>query len=274
MPHEHGKKRIAIIGCGVIGSALAGFASRELKDKVSGIILWDISPSVAAEVVSLIPQAETAVDMADAVKRSDLAIEAAHPAAAREALELAIRMGKDVMVMSVGGLLGSGELLKRADKEGVRVLLPSGAIAGIDAIKAAAMAGIENVTLTTIKSPESLKSSTYLALKGVDLASINVDTVVFDGTVEEAVKAFPKNINVSAALAIAAGDPRLVRVKIMASPGAAANIHEIEVKGPAGRMTTRCENVPSPGNPGTSHLAVLAAERTLKDYFSGVRIGT
>jgi aspartate dehydrogenase len=266
------KINIGIIGCGNIGKALARYCSKELKGRVSKVILYDIDREKlarAAEIKNTVPAGR--VD--DVFRKCSLVVEAAAPFAVRDLLERAVKFGKDVLVMSVGGALGCERLLKKADDAGIKVIMPSGAIAGVDALKAAKIAGLERVTLTTMKPPASLKGVKYLEEKGIDVSELKKETVLFEGNVAAAVKAFPKNINVSAMLAIAGIGPSRTRVRIVTSPFYTRNIHEITIKGKAGIITTRAENVPSPENPGTSYLAVLSAETALAQYFSTIQIG-
>jgi aspartate dehydrogenase len=164
--------------------------------------------------------------------------------------------------------------LEKALERGVTVILPSGAIAGIDAVKAAKIAGIDSVTLTTSKPPYSLKGAPYLEEKGIDLDSIEKETVIFEGSALQAVKAFPKNINVSALLSIAGSGFGDTKVRIITSPEYNRNIHEIRLESKAGTFTFRAENVPFPSNPKTSYLAALSAMAALGEYLSGIRIGT
>lgn len=196
------------------------------------------------------------------------------PFIVKELLRKAVRKRKDILIMSVGGVLGNEKLLDAAAKKGIRVIMPSGAISGIDALKAAKKTGIESVTITTRKPPKSLSNIKYLTDKGVDVSAVSGETVLFEGNVTDAVKAFPKNINVSALLALAGIGPEKTKVKIVTSPEYTRNVHEIEIRGSAGTVLTRTENVPSEKNPGTSYLAVLSAKSALDQYFSTVQIGS
>ncbi|MFC1644212.1 aspartate dehydrogenase, partial [Candidatus Omnitrophota bacterium] len=215
-----------------------------------------------------------AAGIKEIIDESDLVIEAACGEIVPDVVKAALDKGKDVIVMSIGGLLGSEDLLEAARKKGVKVILPSGAIAGIDAVKAAKTAGIESVTLTTRKPPKSLKGAPYLSEKNIDVDTLTGETVIFEGSATEAIKGFPKNVNVSALLSIAGIGAEKTRVRIVVSPEYTRNTHEIEVKGSAGILTMRTENVPSPDNPKTSYLAALAAVASLREYFDTVRIGT
>jgi len=192
----------------------------------------------------------------------DLIIEAASPQAVKEMGEEALK-NSNLMVLSVGALLDE-DLLKRlkrvSEATGHKLYIPSGAIAGVDAIKALSEVGIDEITITVRKNPRAL---------GVD---VNEEKVMFEGPAEEAVKLFPFNVNVVATLRLASGSP--VMVKVIADPKVNKNIHQIEVKSKASNLYIRVENIPSPYNPKTSYLAILSILRKLKDLKEGIVIGT
>ena len=208
------------------------------------------------------------------IRKCDLVVEAASASVSGAVVEKCVRRRKDCLVMSVGGLLGKERVLKRALARGVRVYIPSGALAGIDALKSAAAGRIDSVTLTTRKPPKGLEGAPYLKEKGISLAGITGEVTVFEGSAAAAVKAFPANINVSAVLSLAGIGAKKTLVKIVASPEYTKNIHEVEVAGDFGRITARTENVPSPRNPKTSGLAIYSAIATLENIARSVRIGT
>ncbi|MFC1570561.1 aspartate dehydrogenase domain-containing protein [Candidatus Omnitrophota bacterium] len=268
------KKILAIIGCGTIGEALAVHAGKNLTSHIEKIILCDIDQDKTSKLAGKIQGADITADLNEAIEKADIVVEAVSPKVALEVLELATKNKKDVMIMSIGGLLGNEKMLSEASDSGIKVMLPSGAIAGIDAVKAAKTAGIESVTLTTRKSPKSIKGAPYLEANGIDVDKLDKETVIFEGNALEAMKAFPKNINVSALLSIAGIGGEKTNVSIVVSPEYTKNTHEIEVKSAAGVITARTANVPSPSNPKTSYLAALAAIASLEGYFNTVRIGT
>jgi len=177
--------------------------------------------------------------------------------------------------MSVGGIVSHfRKLSSLAKKYNAKVYIPSGAISGIDALKAAKIGKIKKVILTTTKNPLSFKGVGYVEEKRIDLKRIKKDTVLFSGTAKDAVKYFPQNINVAAILSIAGLGEDKTEVKIIASPEINKNIHEIEIESEAARIFTRTENILHPDNPKTSYLAVLSAVATLKQILEPVRIGT
>ncbi len=268
------KKTLGIIGCGNIGAALARAADKDLADKISRIILWDIDPQKTALLKKELSNVDAASDEEEVMDEADLVVEAVAPSVVKGLLQKAVEKRRDIMIMSVGGVLDGPEVLEDARKQGIRVILPSGAISGIDALKAAKVAGIDSVTITTRKPPGSLKGAPYLTDKGIETDKIKEETVIFEGSAADAIKAFPKNINVSMLLSLAGIGSQRTMVRIITSPEYTRNTHEVEVKGISGIITARTENVPSPQNPKTSYLAVLSAIASLLEYFDTVRIGT
>lgn len=266
-------KRIGIIGCGSIGTAITKHASKNLRDKISDIYLWDTDREKRSNLAKDFG-VKAAEDLDEAMRASDLVIEAASAAFVPDFLKEVISRGKDAILISIGGVLGAEELLKEAREKGVRVMLPTGAIAGIDAVKAAKVAGIESATLTTRKPPKSLKGAPYFEEKEINIDAISEETVVFEGSAREAMKHFPKNINVSAMLSLAGIGADKTMVKIVTSPEFTKNSHEVIVRGAAGTLRMLSENVPSPDNPKTSYMASLATIASLEGYLSSIRIGT
>ncbi|MFH1849713.1 MAG: aspartate dehydrogenase domain-containing protein [archaeon] len=252
--------RIGLIGCGNIGKNL--LASAEGHE----FLVYDIDPGRTSEFAEAF--GAEAADFRGIFERADLVIEAAHPSVVPEVLREAIRSGTDVMIMSTGGIIGSEDLYKKAGRK-INIYLPSGAIAGTDAVMAASRGKISSVTITTTKPPAGLAGAPYITENNICL-DLKEKAVIFDGSVGDAIKGFPKNINVSATLMLLSGYGD-VRVRIVADPDTKSNTHEIEVVGEFGRIHTRSENVPSPDNPKTSYLAVLSAVSVLSQILKTKR---
>jgi len=177
--------------------------------------------------------------------------------------------------MSVGGIISRHkDLVSLAEEKRARIFIPSGAICGIDGLKALGCSKISKVTLTTRKPPQAFAGVPYIKEKNIKLDGLLDDAVIFEGSAESAVKAFPQNINVASTLSIAGLGAKETIVRIVASPKIRRNIHEIEIDADAGRIITRTENVIHPDNPKTSFLAVLSAIATLKGILSPIKIGT
>lgn len=267
--------KIGIVGCGAIGSAITKYCSERLADTIAIKAIFDIDEKKAGALKDKLGvKVDIKRSLEDLVKSCDLVVEAASVETARLALNEAVRYKKDILIMSAGGLIEAEDLLGAAEKNGCRVYVPSGAVIGLDGVKAACLGTIERVTLTTRKPPAGLKGAPYIKEKGIDLDAIKDEELIFEGTAREAIKAFPKNVNVSATLSLAGIGAEKTWVRIFSSPKFKRNSHEIELKGEAGTFFVRTENVPSPDNPKTSYLAVLSALATLKVIASGVRVGT
>lgn len=274
-PTSKSKIRVGILGCGAIGSRIAKSIKTHCHDHAVVSALYDINPAKSQNLQKSVPQKNVVKDSyAGLLSSSDLVIEAVNAPDTHQLVRQALLAKKDVLVMSVGKFLEGESILTLALKQGVRVLIPSGAIAGIDAIKAASLQRIDKVTLTTRKPIYGFTDNAYVQERRINLSQIKKETILFDGNVREAVKCFPQNINVAATIALASNAKDKLRIRIATSPEFKVNSHEIEVVGEFGRLVTKTENVVCPDNPKTSYLAVLSAVRTLKEYFQGIKIGT
>ena len=163
--------------------------------------------------------------------------------------------------------------VKLARDRRARIFVPSGAIGGLDAVKAARVGRITSVMMETRKPPAGLAGAPYLAARRVDLDAITEPTLIFEGPAAEAVRGFPANVNVLAALSLAGVGPSLTTIRLYAVPGLTRNTHRITVEGDAGRVTIDIENVPSE-NPRTGRLSYLSAIAMLRDLNAPLRVGT
>ncbi|MCS4541992.1 MAG: aspartate dehydrogenase [Euryarchaeota archaeon] len=272
--------KVGLLGCGAIGTYLAKAIENGLVENTSLDIIHDRHIKRAQNLAQkLKTKPKIALTFEEIIdnKEIELVIEAASQEAVRIFAPAILKASKNLMIMSVGALLDE-ELLtnlkKMATQHNVKIFLPSGAIAGIDAIKAAALAGIDEVTLTSKKPIKSLADAPYIAEKKIDLSQLKEPMLVFEGPANEAVKWFPANINVAATLSIACGKPEKVRVKIVADPKLDRIVHEIKIKGKTGELLLISENIPSPDNPRTSLLAALSAVATLQKISGMIVLGT
>ena len=265
--------KVGIIGCGTIGGELSRAITAEMPE-LNLVGLSDIKGQKARELAQRLPTNPQVLPTDELIDQVDLVVEAASKEIAAEIVEKALRRSKDIMVMSTGGLLGKENLFNLAREKNCRIYLPSGALAGLDGVKSAAAGGIDSVTLTTRKPPAGLKGAPYIIENKIDLNSIKEEALIFEGTAEEAVEGFPQNINVAATVSLAGIGPQKTKVRIIADPNTDRNIHQIEVEGKFGKLTSRTENLPSPSNPKTSFLAILSAIVTLKGISARIKVGT
>lgn len=269
------KIKIGIVGCGTIGSYLAEAIEKRFLKLAQLFALCDIDRDKAESLKEKTSSDPEILSLDELVNASDLIIETASAKVAAEVAERALQRNKDVMIMSIGGILDQAkQLFELAISKGSHIYLPSGALAGLDAVKSAAMAKISKATLITRKPAKGLTGAPYLAENKIDLSQIKEETVIFEGSAAEAVRGFPKNVNVCAALSLAGIGPEKTRVKILTSPEYKTNSHEIELEGDFGRLFAKTENLPAPENPKTSFLASLSAIATLKNILDVVKIGT
>lgn len=252
--------RIGLLGCGniagIIASRCAGLAE---------IVACHDQEPAQMQAYAAHTAAKACPDM-DSLLRQDynILVEAASIEAVRDHLQEALTAGKDVVVLSVGAL-ADREFLRdvraQARRAGRRIHVPSGAIFGLDNLKVARICGLERLLLKTTKHPRSL-----------GLAELESPRLLFRGSAAQAVRAFPKNINVSAALGLATDiEPA---VELWADPAAISNRHEILAEGPFGTLSLCAENLPSPENPATSYLAALSVLTLLQSLEDPVRVGT
>jgi aspartate dehydrogenase len=265
--------RIGLVGCGTIGSRVARAIERNYSHVACLVAVYDHDRTRALQLQRRLSHPPRFCSLSELIRRSQLVIEAASPDAARAVVPKALRSGREVLVMSVGGLLNDRAWRRLVKRRG-NVYIPSGALAGLDGVKALAVGRIRSVSLTTRKPPNALAGAPYLTRRKIDLSRCRRPITVFDGTARAVVKAFPQNTNVAAALTFASGvsDAR-PRVRVIADPSVRINSHEIDVIGDAGRIRCRIESRPS-SNPKTSELAVRSALATLDQMLSPVRIGT
>ncbi|AAB98920.1 TPA: aspartate dehydrogenase [Methanocaldococcus jannaschii] len=265
--------KIGIVGCGAIGN----FITKKVLDgtiknaKISAVYDRNFDK---AKTLSERTGAKICSSIDDLVKEDlDLVVEAASIKAVEEIAEKSLINNKDVLIMSVGALADKKLFLKLRDLAktvGRKIYLPSGAIGGLDAIKALRLGEIEEVVLKTTKPVAALEDA--LKNLGYKPEDIKNPVIVFEGDVFKAIKEFPANINVSVTLSIAAEFP--AKVVIVADPNAKLNKHELFVKSSIGTLRVCIENVPFEENPRTSALAAYSAVRLIRDLAEPVKVGT
>ena len=267
--------KVGIIGCGTIGRELSLACRKRFAEEVSLEALADQDAGRARKLQASLKPKPKILSVDQLIKHCDLIIEAASKQASYDITKKALSLGKDVMVMSVGGLLGKEkEIFDLAKTHRCCLYLPSGGVVGIDGLKAAKMGKIHRVTLTTRKPPQGFEDAPYVVKHGIRLKNLKQEKVLFEGDAASAVRGFPKNINVSATISLVGLGAKRTRVRIIASPHMLVNVHELYVQGDAGTFYTRTENFPSVENPKTSRLAILSAVATLERILKNVKIGT
>lgn len=239
-------KAIGIIGCGAIATIIAEAVQRRIVE-CDELILYDYNIEKAEKLKKSLRFAVTVVHgLEEMLKRKPAVIvEAASQKAVKDYLYKILAENVDLIVMSVGALLD-------LNVKSSRVHLPSGAIGGLDAVASAALAGIDEVLLTSRKNPDALEMDN------------KVEKIVYEGTAEEAVRRFPREMNVAATLALTVR-PAKVKVQVISDPAVRRNVHEIKIEWKHGSMFMKFANDPHPENPRTSALAAWSAMKLLRE---------
>jgi len=277
-------RKVGIIGCGTIGSELALAIDSGKVKKASLLLLYDKVENAVVKLKSKLENSNTTTFSnfsqfisSSAFANTDIIVEAASQDAVRKFAKTIIQSGKDLIIMSVGALT-DGDLLHElsdiASKKEVHIYVPSGAIAGIDAIRSIRHL-LKSVTISTTKTPKALAGAPFFEKTRIKPESITKKRLIYEGTARDAVKKFPSNVNVAAALGLAGVGMDATKVKIIADPAISVNQHEITAKGKFGEIKILLQNTPSPSNPKTSYLAVLSAVECLRSISDdNIRIGT
>ncbi len=266
------KKSIGIVGCGAIGQAVVRAADTGVLDvDVAGVT--SRTESTARDFLSTLNDPRPYLSLGELIEASDMVVEAAGQQVVPSLAAATFDAGKELMLISVGALIAHPEIMERARETGCRLLMPSGAIVGLDGIKSASMGSIDHVTMTSRKGPAALDGAPHVVDNAIDLWGMTEETEIFSGTAREACVGFPANLNVSAAVSFAGVGPDLTTVKMVAVPGLTRNCHDIEVEGEFGLLRIHLENNPSE-NPKTGKLTAMSIIRTLQQAVDPVHLGT
>jgi aspartate dehydrogenase len=264
---------VAIGGFGAIGAAVA----RRLDAGIEGLRLTAVSArerSKAEARMAGFKRPVPVLPLGELAGVADVVLECAPAAVFLEVARPALEAGRIFIPLSAGALLAHPELVQLARSCGARILVPTGALLGLDAVRAAAEGRIQSVRMVTRKPPQGLEGAPYLMARGISLAGLNGPLKVFEGSAREGVAGFPANVNVAAALSLAGIGPDETRLEIWAEPALTRNTHRIEVVADSARFTMEIESVPSEENPRTGRITALSAIAALRGLASTLKVGT
>jgi len=264
---------VAIGGLGAIGLAVA----RKLDEGIEGLHLAAVSArdrEAAAYRMQNFNTPAPVVAASELGGLGDVVVECAPAAVFAEIAEPALTAGRIFMPLSVGQLLVHPEYEDLARQHGARIIAPTGALLGLDAVRAAAEGTIESVTIVTRKPPGGLVGAPWLEQQGISLDGLTKPLKIFDGSAREGAKGFPANVNVAAALSLAGIGPDRTRLEIWADPTVTRNTHVIKVEADSTRFEMKIEGVPSLENPRTGKLTPLSVIAALRGLTAPMRIGT
>lgn len=268
---ERNKKRVALIGCGNLGAIIARGIVKDLSEAWTLSAVTDVA-TARAEQLARETGAVCVTNIAALLKtKPDVVIEATAPAILKTFAREILLGGADLMPLSIGAFADDAffaALRETAESTGRRVYVVSGAIGGFDVMRSAMCMGDVSARIVNVKSPEALAGAPYLDTHPVPA---DREQTVFSGSAREAIAAFPKNVNVAVALAVATAGVDATEVVVKSVPGKKLNLHTVELSGAFGSATVSVESVPTAENPRSSAIAaysVLARLASLTDPIS------
>lgn len=265
--------RVGLAGLGGVGLEVA----RKLIDgAVSGLTLVAVSVRDADKARRNLPQLGDMIALRSydvLADDCDIVVECLPPEHFRDIAISAIDKGRLFMPLSVAQLLDNWDLVARAKEKGARILVPTGALIGLDAVRAAAEGNITSVTMITRKPPGGLDGAPHLVKNNISVKDLKEPLKVFDGSARDGARGFPANVNVAAALSLAGIGPDRTRLEIWADPALKRNTHRIEVESEVARFSMSIEGVPS-ANPRTGKIVALSTLAALRGLVSELKVGT
>lgn len=264
--------KIGLAGLGAVGLDVA----RRIEAGIPGLAVVAVAVRDVEKARRNLPQVGGKIQVlpAEALAQScDVVVECLPPAMFRAVASPTIEHGRIFMPLSVGQLLENWDLVERAKETGARILIPTGALIGLDAVRAAAEGHIRSVTMISRKPPKGLDGAPYLREHGISLKDLKAPLKVFEGTARDGARGFPANVNVAAALSLAGVGPDKTRLEIWADPALERNTHRIEVDADTARFSMAIENVPSE-NPRTGRIVSLSTVAALRGLVAELKVGT
>lgn len=265
--------RVGVAGVGTIGGAvIEKLSTSDIDARVVAASARDVAKARARLNGRAGDIAFVALD--ELPERCDVVVEAMPGSAFAQIAEPTIAAGKILMPLSVGALLERADLVRRARETGAKIVVPTGALLGLDAVRAAAEGEILSVTIVTRKPPQSLMGAPHLVANGIDVSDLRDALRVFAGSARDGSRGFPANVNVAAALSLAGIGPDRTQLEIWADPSVQRNVHTVIVEADSSRFSMTIESVPFAENPRTGKLTPLSVVAAIRGLTSTLRVGS
>jgi aspartate dehydrogenase len=267
-----GEMRVAVVGLGAIGRTVA----EALDRGINGLVLTAVSaqnPEKHRDFLAKLSKAPAVLPIEELSTAADIVIECAPAALLRSIVAPFVAKGKTAIVLSAGALLEHEDLIQLAKKNGGQIVVPTGALIGLDAVTAAAEGTIHSVRMVTRKPVKGLIGAPYIVENNIDIENISEPLKIFDGTAREAAKGFPANLNVAVAVSLAGIGPDRTKLEIWADPALTRNTHSIEVDSDSASFSMSIRNIPS-DNPKTGRITALSVIAYLRKQGSALRVGS
>lgn len=266
--------RVGIAGLGAIGSAVA---QKLVSNALPGCCLVAASARNRVQGLAVLDRIGAdcpLVNLSELVESADVIVECLPPELFFSIAEPTLARGRTLISLSVGALLENLDLLDRFEGTGARVLVPTGAILGLDVIRAAAEGTIHSVRIITRKPPAGLVGAPFIEANAIALPTEGSAVKIFSGTVRESIRAFPKNVNVAAAVSLAGIGPERTMIEVWVDPKIDRNMHRVELDSDIACCVMEIESLPSPQNPRTSGITPLSVIALLKRLTATMVVGS
>ena len=264
---------VGIIGFGTIGRALAlKLQDRDVPLDLVAIASRDMMKAKA--FAARLDRAPAVCSIDELIGSADVIVDCAPTAAFEHIATGTLDAAKILVTVNGAALLQHPQMQDLARKTGGRIILATGALLGLDAVRAAALGTIHSVNMITRKPPKSLVTAEYVVKNRIDLTALEEPLKLFCGSAREGAAAFPANVNVAAALGLAGIGPDRTMLEIWADPALERNTHRIIVDADSARLELAIENVPTQENPGTGKITALSILAALRALVVPVHIGS
>lgn len=266
------KVKIGVAGFGTIGRVVAEWIATQPDLDLVGVVAGDAEKArIALAERGMSCPILTPAELAE---RAQIIVETAPTAAFREIIDPAMAAGRTVVTVSAAALIENMEVVEAARANGGRIVMATGALLGLDAVRAAAKSQIHSVTMVTRKPPKSLIGAPEVVRQGLDLTTLTEPLMLFDGSARDGARGFPANVNVAAALALAGIGPEATRLQIWADPSLDRNTHRIVVHADSASFELAIQNVPTVEKPGTGRITALSVIAAVEGLTAPLKIGS
>lgn len=273
-----GQVKVALAGLGAVGLKVAQWLdSTEAGTLGQGLSLVAVTASSEESARSKLAQLKKQpryLPPAELASVADVVVECLPPELFREVAEPTLKAGKILMPLSVTQLLVNWDLTDLAGDTGARIIVPTGALLGLDAVRAAAEGNLRSVTMKTRKPPAGLAKAPFVVEQGLDLSNLSEPLRLYSGSVRDAAQKFPANVNVAVALSLAGKGPDETQYEIWADPDVTRNTHVIEVDAEEVSFEMSIAGVPTAENPATGKLTPLSTIAALKSLVQPLKVGS
>jgi len=266
--------RLAVAGLGAIGMRVAQAVDAGNVDGMQLVAVSANDKERAAQRISDFNEPPEVMVLTQLPEVADVIVECAPAAIFSELAAASIARGRCLMPLSVGALLNHSDLIEQAKETGAKIIVPTGALIGLDTVRAMAVGTIHSVTLQTRKPPGGLAGAPHLLNNGIDISNLTEPLCVLRGTARDAAQGFPANVNVAAALALAGIGPEKTQVEVWADPTIGRNIQSVTIVSDSGEATMTMNNIPSDENPRTGRIVANSVIATLQRMTSPLVAGT